>query len=107
MKDYRYPIRLTEIESKRFKEIEELGLKRSHYMRGAIKALCDIIDESERLGYTFKDEHDMLDMIKLVLHPAIIAVSTSYYRDYYNKVTAVVNKKIREERNNEIPFDYE
>lgn len=107
MKEVRYPVRLTQLEAKRFKEIESLDIKRSHYVRGSIKALVDVIDECERLGYTIKDDHDLLDMVKLVHKHAVIAVASSYFKKYYEKLSAVVSKRIKEIQNNEIPFDYE
>lgn len=105
MKNKRYPVRLTEVEANRFKELEEIGLKRSIYVRGSIKAAVDLVEECEEQGLIIRDSNHFMDVLKLVIKEAVIASKEKYYKEYHDKLRAVVSKKIKEQNNNEIPFE--
>jgi hypothetical protein len=104
MKSKRYPIRLTEVEADRFQDMEEIGIKRSFYVRGSIKAVVDVIEECELQGLYIRSDVEFLDIVKLVFKEAVLASKTKYYKEYYEKLRGVVTKKRKEMLNNEIPF---
>jgi len=107
MKNKRYPIRLTEVEAIRFQNMEEIGIKRSFYVRGSIKVAVDVIEEAELQGLIIRNDVEFLDIVKLVFKEAILASKTKFYKEYYEKLRAVISKKRKEQINNEIPFDNE
>lgn len=102
------PVRMNEQLFYEFKEIKELGLKPSTFLKALAKLSVDIIRHSDEHGLILQDNTGLfLNICKILLPVAVTSMHEDSYKEYYNMLRDTIARKLKEQNDNLIDFDNE